>query len=567
MLHEVDNTAGVSPLIVIPSDELDKVRVEHDTSLSIEDAGAGVSLEIGGNKGLVRVSKESLHLSLRHSLNVSTDLLVGGSLLKLTGKINNRNVNGRNTECHTGELSKKGRHNLGYSLSSSGGGGDDVSRRSTSSAPVLTGRGINNSLGSGHSMNSGHECLSDNELVVDSLNHGCKTVGGTGCTGDEILRSIVLVLVDSHNNSLGIILSRSRVDDLLSSSINDGLSGLLGEEDSGGLTYVVSSECTPADLLRVTATGSHDLLSVKNEEISINLYGSLSDSVDGIVLVLVSHVVGGSRSCVDSVQSGVLVFHDDTGDKTSNTSESIDTNSDRLERFLTSIAVDNISKFWLEGSSSNKESINIRLSRKSSSSSSSCRSSVKNTGLLSNLSSCNFSEVLTDSLVGILSLLGGSSQTSSNRPDGFVSNYNILPVLLGENISISLDLGKDILVGGSSLTSLKGLSAACHNLESLIKRILGLGCNFSITLSLSTTLRVSAYSPANSHISKHISRGFSGVSSISLYPNILCSYSNILAKLLSDSLNVYRGRAYDDLGVGGEGGLVEHGNEIVCLLN
>eukprot|EP00543_Licmophora_paradoxa_P001461 CAMPEP_0202441652 /NCGR_PEP_ID=MMETSP1360-20130828/1162_1 /ASSEMBLY_ACC=CAM_ASM_000848 /TAXON_ID=515479 /ORGANISM="Licmophora paradoxa, Strain CCMP2313" /LENGTH=66 /DNA_ID=CAMNT_0049056723 /DNA_START=85 /DNA_END=282 /DNA_ORIENTATION=+ len=37
MLHEVDDTARVTVFVIVPSDKLDKVRVEHDTGISIED--------------------------------------------------------------------------------------------------------------------------------------------------------------------------------------------------------------------------------------------------------------------------------------------------------------------------------------------------------------------------------------------------------------------------------------------------------------------------------------------------------------------------------------------------
>ncbi len=327
VLHEVNNTARVSPLVIVPGNKLDERRVEHDSGLGIEDGRTGVGLEIGGNEGLVTVSKESLHLSLRLSLYNGADLLVGGLLSELAGKVNNRNVDGGYTEGHSGKLSLKGRNNLGYGLGGSGGGRNDVSRGGTSSTPVLTGGGVNNGLGGGHGVNGGHEGLLDVELVVDGLNHRGESVGGTGSAGYEVLGSVVLLLVNSHYNSLGVILGRGRVDNLLGSSIKDGLGLLLGEENSGGLTYVVGSEGTPANLLGVTAAGSHDLLSVKNEEVSINLNGSLGDSVDGIVLVLVGHVIRGGRSSVDSLKLTVLVVHDDTGYKTSNTSESVDSHS------------------------------------------------------------------------------------------------------------------------------------------------------------------------------------------------------------------------------------------------
>mmetsp|Transcript_24226 Transcript_24226/g.46407 ORF Transcript_24226/g.46407 Transcript_24226/m.46407 type:complete len:222 (-) Transcript_24226:33-698(-) len=176
-------------------------------------------------------------------------------------------------------------------------------------------------------MDSGHECLSDLELIIDALDHGGKSVGGAGCARDEVLGTVVLVGVDTHDNSLGVILSGGRVDDLLGTSIEDGLGTLLGEEDAGRFADVVSSEGTPANLFGVAAAGGLDLLSVQDEEISINLNGSLGDAMDGIVLVLVGHVVGGGRSGVDSVKLDVVILHHDTGHETSDTSESVDSHA------------------------------------------------------------------------------------------------------------------------------------------------------------------------------------------------------------------------------------------------
>mmetsp|Transcript_4289 Transcript_4289/g.4790 ORF Transcript_4289/g.4790 Transcript_4289/m.4790 type:complete len:304 (+) Transcript_4289:309-1220(+) len=258
---------------------------------------------------------------------MGADLFVSGGLFKTAGKIDNRNVDGGDTEGHTGELSHKGRNDLGDSLGGTSGGGDDVARGGTSSTPVLTGGGVNNGLSGSHGMDSGHEGLFDDEFVVDGLNHRGKTVGGTGSTGDEVLRSIVRFLVDTHDNGLGIILGGGRVDDLLGTSIDDGLGGLLGEEDTGGLANVVSSEGTPADLLRVTATRSQDLVSVEDKVISIDFDGLLGLSVDGIVFVLVSHVIRGGGTGVDGLEFALFVLHHDTGHKTSDTSETVHTHT------------------------------------------------------------------------------------------------------------------------------------------------------------------------------------------------------------------------------------------------
>ena len=327
VLHQVDNTSRVTVLVIVPGNKLDEVRVEHDTGISIEDGRAKVTLEISGDKRLIAVAQESLLGSLGAGLDVGADLFVGGGLLKTAGKVNNRDINGRDTESHTGDLSSKGRNDLGEGLGSSSGGRNDVARGSTSSTPVLSGGGVNNSLGGGHGVDGGHETFLNDELVVDGLDHRSKSIGGARGARDEVLRSVVLFLVDTHDNGLGVILGRGRVDDLLGSSIKDGLGSLLGEEDSSGLANIVGTEGSPADLLRVTAAGSLDLVSIEDKEVSVNFNGSLGLSVDGIILVLVGHVVGGGRSSVDGLELTGFIFHHDSGDKTSDTSESVNSHS------------------------------------------------------------------------------------------------------------------------------------------------------------------------------------------------------------------------------------------------
>jgi hypothetical protein len=45
--EQVDDTAGVTPLVVVPRYQLDEVVVEREASLGIEDGGVGVADQIG----------------------------------------------------------------------------------------------------------------------------------------------------------------------------------------------------------------------------------------------------------------------------------------------------------------------------------------------------------------------------------------------------------------------------------------------------------------------------------------------------------------------------------------
>ena len=64
MKGQIDNSVGITPFIIVPRDQLNKVRVEGDTSLSIEDGASGVSDEVLADNFFVSVSQDSLFKNL-----------------------------------------------------------------------------------------------------------------------------------------------------------------------------------------------------------------------------------------------------------------------------------------------------------------------------------------------------------------------------------------------------------------------------------------------------------------------------------------------------------------------
>lgn len=172
-------------------------------------------------------------------------------------------------------------------------------------------------------------------------------------------------------------------------------------------------------------------------------------------------------------------------------SESVDSDIDRLEGIDAVLAVDNVSKFWLQRSSSDKESINIRLRRKIGRRLGVGRSTVQNSCIVSNLGADDLTQILANGFVRILGLLWGGGQTCSNRPDRFVGNDNIFPVVSRKDVGIGLNLWENEFVGGTGLTVFLGFATACHDLQSFIKSKLSLGGNFGVRFALATALRMS----------------------------------------------------------------------------
>ena len=137
IISEVNDMGRVTPLIVLPDNKLDKIWVENDTSTGIKYRRTLFTLKVSGYKGLITVSKESLHVSLRLLLDDRTDLFVGGLFANLAGKVENRYINSGDREIHACGISLHRSGYIGHSLCRSSRGGDDVTRGSTETTPVL----------------------------------------------------------------------------------------------------------------------------------------------------------------------------------------------------------------------------------------------------------------------------------------------------------------------------------------------------------------------------------------------------------------------------------------------
>ena len=97
VLDEIDHTVGVTPLVIVPRDELHEVIVQSDTGLLVEDGGAGIAQEVRGNNFLIGVTQNALQLALGSVLHGLADILIGGGLSQLDGQVHR-------SEEHTSEL-------------------------------------------------------------------------------------------------------------------------------------------------------------------------------------------------------------------------------------------------------------------------------------------------------------------------------------------------------------------------------------------------------------------------------------------------------------------------------
>src|SRR5699024_6149146 len=280
----------------VPGHDLHEGVGQSDTSLGIEDGGAGIAQEVAGHHVLVGVAQNALQLALRSLLHGVADLSVGGGLLQVDSQVDHGHVQGGNTHGHTGQLAVQSGDNLAHGLSSASGGGDDVAGSSTAAAPILQRGTVNGLLGSGDRVHGGHQAVLDAEVVVQHLSDGGQAVGGAGSVGHEGHVGGVSVQVDAAHEHGGVVLGRSGHNDLLGAGVDVSLSLLLGQEQAGGLHNVLSLQLAPGNVSGVTLGEDRDLLAVDNDA---GLGGgnlALDVGGYGVVLQHIGQVISGTQN-------------------------------------------------------------------------------------------------------------------------------------------------------------------------------------------------------------------------------------------------------------------------------
>jgi len=105
VLAEVDQLVGITPLVVVPGNQLYEVVVQGNACVCIEDAGMGIMIEVGGYYLVLGVIYDALEtVALGSSLHGGLDLIVGSGLLQAAGKVYNGYVGSRYAHGQTGNI-------------------------------------------------------------------------------------------------------------------------------------------------------------------------------------------------------------------------------------------------------------------------------------------------------------------------------------------------------------------------------------------------------------------------------------------------------------------------------
>src|SRR5688572_7462799 len=85
VLQQVDTTVRVTPLVVVPADELEELRVQLHRGARVVDAGARVVDEVARDDLVIGVAEDALEVGLARALHGGVDVLDARRLLGLEG--------------------------------------------------------------------------------------------------------------------------------------------------------------------------------------------------------------------------------------------------------------------------------------------------------------------------------------------------------------------------------------------------------------------------------------------------------------------------------------------------
>jgi hypothetical protein len=99
--QEVADTPRVTPLVIVPGDQLHKALVQLNTGLGIEDGRSRVTDEICGDHLFLGILDDALVFALGSGLDDGLDFVVGSLLLKPDDEVDDRDIDCGDTERKT----------------------------------------------------------------------------------------------------------------------------------------------------------------------------------------------------------------------------------------------------------------------------------------------------------------------------------------------------------------------------------------------------------------------------------------------------------------------------------
>mmetsp|Transcript_10038 Transcript_10038/g.26803 ORF Transcript_10038/g.26803 Transcript_10038/m.26803 type:complete len:435 (+) Transcript_10038:40-1344(+) len=289
-LGEVHDALGISPLVVVPRNNLDHVVADHHGERGVNHGRLVRSLDVGRHERVLGVLQDALELALRRLLESAVDLLLERLLLNNAHDVADGHVRRRDAERDTVELALHRRDDKCHGLGGTGGGRHNVERGSASAAEVTV-ASVQQTLVAGVGVGGGHRSLHDAKLLLEHLHEGRHAVSRARRVRDDLVLLLVVVLiVDTHHKGADVVtLARGGDEHLLRASLDVLASTRSVDKHTGTLDHKVDAKLAPRQLERVAAGHHGDLLAGDLEGAVVDdLDIGVKGSEDGVVLEQVS---------------------------------------------------------------------------------------------------------------------------------------------------------------------------------------------------------------------------------------------------------------------------------------
>src|SRR5207248_5169992 len=210
-LNQVAATAGVAPLVVEPSQNLDAAIADHFGVLGVDNGRVGIAFEVGGDQFFLGVAENALHGAICGSFQSRVDRILGRGLVDEDGQVHHAHVGRGHTHGVAVELAFQLRDNEMQCFRGTGGTGNQVQGSGARATQILV-RQIKQPLIVGVGMDGGHCAAIDAESVLKNFGDGREAIRGAGGVGNDVmLRGVVALVVDPKNEG-GVGAVRGRRD-------------------------------------------------------------------------------------------------------------------------------------------------------------------------------------------------------------------------------------------------------------------------------------------------------------------------------------------------------------------
>src|SRR6266581_2700715 len=133
---EISNTAGVAPLVIVPSNDLDHVAADNHCRKSINDRGMRIATEVHRDKRFICIFEDALERASFSLLEGIVNGFFGSLRTQGCYEIDHRNGHGWHTQRHAIKASLQFGNNQRQSPSSARRGWDNVNASRTSASQV-----------------------------------------------------------------------------------------------------------------------------------------------------------------------------------------------------------------------------------------------------------------------------------------------------------------------------------------------------------------------------------------------------------------------------------------------